>query len=156
MNKKNICMISIFIVLLLLFSNSCGPTDNWKMIEIEGYGSIKVPEIWKFSIVDEFIYLSSEESGDSKDVLVQYRSDKNINKHFAEIEELVWLQDENFSNGTCITKSEVHYQDGASVEMFTLYFTGPNVYESTEFFCLDNSISEDTLKKIAKSYIMCE
>lgn len=149
-------MISIFIVLLLLFLNSCGQTGNWKMIEIEGYGSIKVPESWKISIVDEFIYFSTEENGDSKNILVQYRSDKNINKHFAEIEELMWLEDENFSNCTSVTKSEVHYRDGSSAEMFSLCFTGPNNYESTEFFCLDNSISEDILKKIANSYIMCE
>lgn len=150
MNKKTIGLICIFIV--LLFLNSCGSTDNWKMIEIEGYGSIKVPEVWEFSIVDEFIYLSTEESGGSKNILVQYRANHNTNKHLAEIEESIWLQDENFSNGACVTKSEVHYQDGSSAEMFILYFTGPNIDESTEFFCLDNSISEDTLKKIAKSY----
>lgn len=154
MNKKTICLIGILIV--LLFLNACGTTDNWKLIEIEKYGSIKVPKNWKFSIDDEFVYFSLEESGDSKNILVQYRSDKNINKYFAEVEELVWLQDENFSNGACITKNEVHYQDGSSVEMFSLYFTGPKINESMEFFCLDNSISEDTLRKISKSYIMCE
>lgn len=154
MNKKHAYLIAIFIVLLCL--NACGSTGNGKMIEIEGYGRLEVPESWNYSSVDGFIYLSSEESGDRKNVLVQYRSDEDINEYFSEIEELVWLQDENFSNGACVTKIEIHYRDGSTAETFSLCFTGPNNYESTEFLCLDNTVSEDTLKRAAKSYVMCE
>ena len=153
MSKK---YIYLFVVLVLLFLNACSATDNGKTIEIKEYGSIKVPENWNFSIVDEFIYLSVDESGNSKNILVQYRTDENINNDFATIEELTWLQDENFSNGACITKNKVTYQDGTSAEMFVLCFTGPNNYASTEIICLDTSISEDVLRKIAKSYTMYE
>lgn len=156
MNKKNIHRNSILIVLLFLVLAACGQIDGWKTAQIGKYGSIQVPESWKISTADEFIYFSLEENGGSKDVLVQFRSDENINEYFAEIEELVWLRDENFSNSAGIMKQKAYYQDGSSAEIFALHFTGPNAYESTEFLCVDGSVSEDTLKKIAKSFIMSE
>ena len=97
-----------------------------------------------------------DENGDSKNILVQYSNDARVNPYFDQIEESVWLEDENYSNSTGIIKTEVHYKDGSKAEMFKLYFTfaGPNGFKSAEFFCLDTSVSENTLKKIAKSYIM--
>ena len=135
-NKTTKKLRIALVVLFLLILSSCGSIDNCKTIEIDGYGIIKVPEKWEYSMVDGFIYLSFEENGLSKHVLVQYRSDKNINDQFSDIEEFVMLKDENFSNSTGITKNEVHYLDGSSLEMFSLSFTGSDDYKSTEFLCL--------------------
>ena len=156
MNKKVTSLIGIFVVFLILFLNACGSTDDWKMVEIEGYGSIKVPKEWTASVKDGYMYLSVGDEGNSKNVLVQYRSDINTNEHFDDVEDFVWLQDENFSNSAGITKNQVHYADGTTAELFVLYFTGPNDYKSTEFICVDKSVSEKTLRKITKSFDMCD
>ncbi len=154
MNKKFICLISVFMVFVLLFLNSCSSTKNWKTVEIEGYGTLKVPENWKLSIVDDFIHFSSDESGESKDVLVQYSKPGSTNEQFDDIKDFVWLVDENYSNSAGIIKYEVLYQNGTSAEMFILYFTEINNLEFSEFICVDTSVSEDILKKITKSYHM--
>ena len=76
-------------------------------------------------------------------------------KDFEEIKEFVDLQDENYSNSAGIGRYKVNYQDGLSEELFSVYFTSSrDVSEHTEFLCLDTSISEEILKKIAKSYEM--
>ena len=147
-----ILIIAVCLVLLIL-EPYIVPND-WKNVEIGGYGSFKVPESWDVSIADEFIYISSEKNGESKNILVQYRDNGKINPAFVQIEELIWMWDENFSNSTGITKYQVRYKDGSSTEMLALYFTGPDISGSTVFLCLDDSISESTLKRIANSYIM--
>ena len=154
MNKKFMCLICVLIAALSIFLISCNSTEGWKTIKIENYGSIKVPENWEFSVVDGYMYISSNESGESKNVLVQFRDDVNNNKEFDDIEDFEWIVDENFSNSTGITKYKVLYKDGSSAEKFALYFTSSDDYKSTEFICLDDSVSEDILKKIAKSYVM--
>ena len=154
MNKRTRCLVSIYLVALMVFLNACNLPDNWKTIDIEGYGEIKVPKQWEVSLDNGFIYIFSAEGGDSTNILAQYRTDKNINSQLDKGLERTWLQDENFSNGTCITKYKVYCQDGTVTEMFTLSFTSLNTSESTEFFCLDSSVSEDILKSIAKSYVV--
>lgn len=145
-------MIVVGLVLLILDSYII-PSD-WKEIEIGGFGSVKVPESWEVSVVDGFIYISSDGSGESKNILVQSQSCGYVNKHFAEIEELLWVQDEWLSNGAGIIKYEVRYKDGSSAEIFALEFTRIDTYyESTVFLCLNDSITEGMLKKIANSYV---
>lgn len=147
-------ILIVFVCLVLLILDPYIIPNDWQNIEIEKYGSFKVPGSWEVSIIGGYMYISSEENGESKNILVQYRDNGNINPDFAQIEELIWMWDENFSNSTGITKYQVRYKDGSSAEMLTLYFTESDVSGSTEFLCLDDSISESTLKKIANSYIM--
>ena len=149
--KKVMYFIGV-IVASLLFLNACGQTDNWRSVNIEGYGSIQAPEDWEVCTVDEFMYLYSKEDNDRANILVQYRSGEKVNEYFADIENMIWLQDENLSNGASVIKYHIDYQSGYSKEMFVLYFTGPDDYKSTEFLCMDDTISEDTLREIAKSY----
>ncbi|MBQ9957583.1 MAG: hypothetical protein IJO89_00890 [Clostridia bacterium] len=147
-------LVSVILISCLLLLCSCNSTEGWKTIKIENYGSIKVPENWEFSVVDCYMYISSNESGESKNVLVQFRDDVNNNKEFDDIEDFQDIVGEFFSNSTGITKYKVLYKDGSSAEKFVLYFTSSDDYKSTEFICLDDSVSEDVLKKIAKSYVM--
>ncbi|MBQ9847361.1 MAG: hypothetical protein IJO58_06095 [Clostridia bacterium] len=147
-------LVSVILISCLLLLCSCNSTEGWKTIKIENYGSIKVPENWEFSVVDGYMYISSNESGESKNVLVQFRDDVNNNKEFDDIEDFQDIVGEFFSNSTGITKYKVLYKDGSSAEKFVLYFTSSDDYKSTEFICLDDSVSEDVLKKIAKSYVM--
>ena len=153
MNKKKICLIAL--VLAVFFLNACGIPDDWKTIEIEGFGNIQVPESWEVSIKDGFTYIFSEEGGEKTNILVQYwyirDTGNKTNEIFLGIEEVVHRYGEVFSNSAYIGKSEVYYQDGSSEEMFDLEFTGPN-YDTTIFYCMDDTISEDTLRMVAKSY----
>ena len=150
--KKGMCFVSIIAIVLLFSLNACGQMNSWKSAEIEGYGKIDVPEGWSVSVVDGFVYFSTEKNKNVVNTLVQYRSDEKTNAYFSDIENLKWLQDENFSNSACITKYKLEYQDGTSVEMFALCFTAASNYKSTEFLCLDASVSEEALREIAKSY----
>lgn len=156
MNKKVTTLTGILVVLLMLFLNACVSKNNWKTVEIEGYGNIKVPQEWNASVVDGYMYLSAENGNDRKSVLIQHYFDKDVNAYFSDVEEFIWLQDENFSNSAGIIKKQVHYTDGTTAELFTLYFTEPNDLDLTEFICVDKSVPEDTLRKIAKSFVMCE
>lgn len=143
------------LVLLMLLLAACNSNDSWKLVEIEGYGSIKVPKEWIVSVSDGHMYFSMENSGNNKNILVQYRSsDKNENEYFSDVKEIVSLQGEVFSNSAGITQEKIYYQDGTSAELFVLWFTGPYDYESTEFICVDSTVSEKTLRKIARSFVM--
>ncbi len=153
MMNKNIRLISTIIILLSLYLTSCGTPNNWQTVEIKDFGNMKVPENWKLSTKNGFIYFSVQEGSENKNVFAQYSNAEGINPNFAKIEKFDWLQDENFSNSTGVIKNKVFYEYGTSVELYTVYFTGSNVEDVTEFLCLDDSVIEDTLKKIAKSYV---
>lgn len=155
MKKRMFIIILASILCVLLLINSCAQNDDWKTIDIDEYGKVDIPKDWTYSIVDEFLVIYSD-SNQNNIALVQYRSGETVNGDFDNVAELIFIQDENFSNSSAITKYEVHYKDGSVAERYMLYFTGPNNYQSTEFICLDDSISEDTLKKIAKSFVMYE
>lgn len=154
MKKKFIYSISIFLISLLLLVSSCSSPSNWQTVAIDGYGTIKVPEDWKVSIIDDYIFFSTEINGEEKYALIQYDKSEleTSNKYFSGIKEFVFLYDENFSNSTGVTRNKVIYNDGSSKEMYEMYLTSSNTWNSTVFICVDDSVSEDTLRTIAKSY----
>lgn len=151
--KKAVYSVSIIIIACLVFLNACGQTGNVKSVDLEGYGSILVPENWTASTVDGFTYFKA---ADGSCTLVQYRSGEAVNAYFSDIKNMIWLQDENFSNGACVTKYKVEYQNGNFVELFAICFSGSDNYESTEFLCLNTSLTEAALQEIAKSYNVSE
>lgn len=153
--KKRKCvfglLIVLFLVLLIFNLNFCGVPYNWKTVKTGEYGSFRVPESWNISVIDEYTYISSNESGDSKNILVQYASGGYTNEYFDDIEELVWLQDEWFSNSAGMINYEIRYKNGSSVKIWALEFWSLDAQFNT-YFCMDDSISEYTLKKIVNSY----
>ena len=74
-----------------------------------------------------------------------------MNEYFCNIEDREWVIDENYSNGASVIKYKVFFEDDSSTEIYCLRFGAST---SLEFYCLDPSVSEDTLKKIANSYTM--
>ena len=164
MKKNAHCFIMI--IVLLIFLTSCDATENWKTIEINGYGNIKVPGNWEYSVVDGFEHFSLTDSKDNTPILIQYSReddkgdteeyDVEYNEYFADIEDMIWVYDEFYSNGTGIIKYKVCYHEGNSRELFVLelYRDIPtsDVPKLTEFICVDDSVPEETLKKIAKSF----
>lgn len=153
MRKKfthSICILLAIITSLFVFV-SCGNENNLKKVDIDGYGSIKVPKEWQVSVIDGFMYFSLNE----KDVFVPYQNDVFYNTYSLEIKQMTWLEGEVFSNSAHITKYRVRYKDDSTKELFVLSFTSPDVIgRHIEFICIDDSIPEDTLVKIAKSYEM--
>ena len=151
---KKTAFLLIFAMLALTFLSACSKTKNWSSVDIDGYGAIKVPEGWTTCVEDEYMYVFSEKDGERSNILVQYESAGDINRRLADIKNMTLLQSEFFSNSAFIEKYKIDYQDGRSEELFVLSFTGPNDYRSTDFLCVDTSVAEDTLRLIAKSYIM--
>ena len=151
MGKKTI--ISVFILLLLLlFLSACGTPSDWEEIEIENYGYIKVPANWELCVVDGFTYIYRMENGEKKNVLVQYADDSGVNPYFSEIEDMVWIRDENFSNSAAFSRKKICYRDGSMSEMYVSTFYNADISASKVFICIDDSVSEDTLRTITKFF----
>lgn len=163
MKRRIICLISIALALLLL--SSCGVPDSWQTVELEGVGNFRAPETWKISIIDGFMFISSEESGESKNVLVQYTyfewgygkgfTKFDTNKYFDDIEDHEFISGTAFSNETTVDRYRFQYKDGSTAEMFLVSFTNfhrSGIQKTAEFLCLDDSISESILEKIANSF----
>lgn len=163
MKRRIICLISIALALLLL--SSCGVPDSWQTVELEGVGNFRAPETWKISIIDGFMFISSEESGESKNVLVQYTYSEwehgkgftkfDTNKYFDDIEVREFISGTAFSNETLVDRYRFQYKDGSTAEMFLMCFSNfhkSGVVKEAEFLCLDDSISESILEKIANSF----
>lgn len=165
MKRRIICLISIALALLLL--SSCGVPDSWQTIELEGVGNFRAPETWKISIIDGFMFISSEENGESKNVLVQYTyyeldiyececfTKFDTNKCFEDIEAREFISGTAFSNETTVGRYRFQYKDGSTAEMFLVSFANfhrSGIEKTAEFLCLDDSISESILEKIANSF----
>ena len=154
MGKKIIIFVFTLLLSLslLLFLSTCGTPSDWKEIEIENYGYIKAPANWELCFVDGFAYIYRMENDEKKNVLVQYANDSGVNPCFSEIKDMVWILDENFSNSAAFSKKRICYNDGLTSEMFVLTFYDVEISECVAFICIDNSVSEDTVRTITKHF----
>ena len=149
---KYIFGVLAILLLVVLLLNFFGVVPfTWKTVRTGDFGSFHVPENWDISTIDGYTYISSNKNGESKDILIQYDSGGYTNPYFDDIEELVWLQDEWFSNSAGMINYEIRYKDGSSVKIWALEFWGSGL-EFVTYFCLDDSVSEYTLKKIVNSF----
>ena len=137
--------------LLLAF---CGTSGEWKTVKIEGFGEIRIPGDWVEANDGGFLCISDGETKDGVPILIQHTTNESINSRFSTIEHREWIWDENFSNSASLTKYKAHYADGTTKELFALEFSGPDNYETTEFLCVSDSVSEEMLRKITKTFIM--
>lgn len=144
-------ILAILLVAVLLLDFFGVVPFTWKTVKTEDFGSFRVPGNWEISTIDGYTYISSNKNGERKDILIQYESTGYTNPYFDNIEELVWLQDEWFSNGAGMINYEIHYKDGSSAKIWALEFWSSGSGFVT-YFCLDDSVSEYTLKKIVNSF----
>lgn len=156
--KKTKSTICIMLVLLILFLTACRATAGWQTATIYSYGTIKLPDDWQVTktIDDGFMTITVGEDEDGKCVFVQYDSAGEVNPYFDDVEERDTLYGEIFSNSAFIAKEKFVYKDGTAEELFTLEFTEPKDLDLIKFVCVDKSVPEDTLREIAKSYVMAE
>ena len=153
--KNAICIILVFLILFLM---GCSVTIGWQTVALYRCGTIKLPSEWEITktIHDGYMTLSVDSDDESKNVLVQYESDGEVSPYFDDVQKRETLYSEGFSNSACIAKEKFIYKDGTAEELFTLEFTEPNDLDLIKFVCVDKSVSEDTLRKIAKSFVMAE
>ena len=132
---KYIFGVLAILLLVVLLLNFCGVVPyNWKTVNTGDFGRFRVPENWDISIIDGYTYISSNENGERKDILIQYASGGYTNPYFDDIEELVWLQDEWFSNSAGMINYEIRYKNGSSVKIWALEFWGLDA-EFITYFC---------------------
>lgn len=161
---RKIFTICISLLILMLSMTSCaidsgkvfdfvflGVPMDWQEVDLGDYGSARMPKDWNISTVDGFMYISSDKTEESGCILVQTSGNSGGNAYFSRIESREWMRDIHFSNGSSVTKYEIYYEDGTLGEMFCVEF-----YGAPDFYCVDNSISEKTLEKIAQSFTPCD
>ena len=162
MKKKiilvGVCLLLVWVTLItsswtagILGMFFYGIPLDWQTVEIDDYGTIRLPKEWKISTVDGFMYITSDEREESGYILIQSYDNMEMNTYFAGIEDKEFMRDINFSNSAAVTKYKIYYKNGTVGEMFCLDF-----YDAPDFYCVDNSISEKTLKKIAQSFEPCD
>ena len=151
--KRVICVI-----LASLLLSACSATAGWQTATVYSYGAIKLPADWQVTktINDGFMSISVGEGENSQYILIQYDSNGEVNPYFDDVEKRDTLYAETFSNSAFIAKEKFVYNDGTVDELFTLEFTEPKNLDLIKFVCVDKSVSEATLRKIAKSYVMAE
>ncbi|MBE6958454.1 MAG: hypothetical protein E7447_04815 [Ruminococcaceae bacterium] len=149
--KYILALLSTLLLVVLVLNLAGAVRYSWKTVKTGDFGSFRVPESWDISIIDEYTYISLNKNGESKNILIQYASGGYTNPYFDDIEELVWLQDEWFSNGAGMINYEIHYKNGSTAQIWALEFWGLDAQFIT-YFCLDDSLSEYTLKKIVNSF----
>ncbi len=145
-----ICLVSIFLVVSVwLCVDLYVIPGDWQEIDIDGFGTIKVPGEWNCSVKNGFMYFSV----DQNDVLVQYIGPDKANDYFHEVVEYDSKGGINFSNSASLHKKDFMYADGQTKQMYVLRLTGQN-YDTMMFYCVDSSVSASVLRKIANSYEM--
>lgn len=154
-----ICLALLMVTLIFgclddvdLFRLGMGIPADWPRVELEGYGSICVPEGWEVTTVDGFIYVYSNEDGERRNIFIQSGRDIKENDYFSDIDSWEELTSVLFGNGSQLYKAKINYKDGSSQEMFYLKLQLDTVGEKIYLYCVDDSISEKTLRKIVKSH----
>jgi len=151
-------MLSTFVIRSLfpeLFENY----SNWQTVTIIDYGTIRIPSDWKFEENDGYLlfYLEGNENTSKQYTLVQYAKDGGyINRYFSDIIDRVSVLGVNYGNSAGFLKHKIMHSNGFTEERNGVsFFVSTNEGGNTiNFYLLDGSVSEKTLKKIAISYVM--
>ena len=160
-SKYIICIcLALFIVTFIflclndvdLYRLGMGIPADWPIVELEEYGSIYVHKEWEVTAVDCCIYVYSNEDGERRNIFVQSGRDIKENNYFSNIDSWEEINSVLFGNGSQLYKAKINYKDGSSQEMFYLKLQLDTVGEKIYLYCVDDSISEKTLRKIVKSH----
>lgn len=152
--KKTISAL-LLISLMLSMLTGCGPNyEGWKDVELANCGTIKVPAGWMKCEHNGKVYLTDKPLEEENCTIYFFQSftvqDSTV---FSEnIEWIDCLSSEVFSDGAGVGKARLSF-DGVIQDV--LYFWLPlSDGRDADFFAMDESIDEDTVRKIAKSFEM--
>ncbi len=152
--------LMLIMILVFSFSGCSGKYDGWKEIELQDYGSIKVPEGWTCHIKDETIYFTDEgvyELTEDKVHMTGF-----IDDDWEGTKEAYKMFDENAKHINTDIRKIYSNDTYIGIKKYTIYETQ---YEKAylrlglserdkeiEMLVWGDSVSYDDLEKIAKSF----
>lgn len=147
--KKVICFI--FIIFTVILCSCSSDTDNWKTICIENCGTMKIPNNWTFFIENDIMYIM-----DGKNPVMiscERTGKKESNLYFTDYQYIDFISSAVLSNDPIYGKAKYLYK-GEEIERYYLNL-GETIHdeEIVEFVVWEQKMSEETLIKIAKTFI---
>lgn len=142
----------LFVIALTLLLCGCfSETDDWKILNIEGCGTFRIPNYWEYSFQDEAIYITSNE----KPIMISYeRTGKSeSNSFFSDFKYVDISTSAVLSNGAIYGKAKYSYMD-KEIERYYLNFGETKDGQLIEFLVWDKDVNEELLIKIAKTFTL--
>lgn len=147
-------------MLIILFLAGCLiRSKEWKTINLQNYGSVKVPAGWTYHIYEDEIYFVDEGTNDIKEENIHlggyiYRKDEEVveSKVFPEIKIMEnTKKSEVYSNDTYVGINRYYINEKWCEKSYIKIGISE---QETEVFMItwDDTVSYDDLKKIAKSF----
>lgn len=158
--------ISIFILLTMLIVivlSSCTDYTGWKKVEIEGYGTLMVPEEWVYTEKDGLSYFTDKPMDEYGYViyLMEVKSyydeavDKTYieNEFFGGAEAIELVENVGYSNSVmyCVYK---YMYEGNEINRASIDIPTSDMTEEKYLTNWEDNVDYEILKKIANSYEM--
>ena len=145
-------------ILVFSLSGCSGQYEGWKEIELQGYGSIKVPEGWVCHIQDNEIYFVdegvtefSEENVHLGGYIYDTHNSHTPSKVFPEIEKVESTKGQVYSN-SAYRGIKKYYMQGEWYEKGHIEIYASKLDKEIYMITWDDTVSYDDLGKIAKSF----
>ena len=142
------CFFIVILIILSLCSCSSDVND-WKTINIEGCGTIKIPNNWDFCIQDEIMYITSDENP----VMISYNrtGENESNYYFPDFKYISMSTSAVLSNSVVYGKAKYFYLD-KEIERYYLDLGETTDGRLIEFLVWDEGLSENLLIEIAETF----
>lgn len=155
--RLEICLMTL---VLLLTIAGCKPNyEGWKEVEIANCGTLKIPEEWMKCEYDGKIYFTDRplDEPDCNIYFFQITDFEQDTTIFSDnIQWGKFLSSENYSNSSGISTDRLLI-DGLAQDVHGFSLIGWDYSDDSVsqlfFYTLDTSIDEDTIRKIAKSFV---
>ncbi len=147
--RKNICFI--LIVSILLLYGCASSTKNWKKVDIEDCGTLKIPNEWTFRVENNIMYIVNGE----KPIMISCKrtGESESNLYFNDYKYIEFINSSVLSNGPIYGKAQYLYKS-TPIELYYLNLGYTlNDEELVEFVVWDQEISEEFLIIIAKTFV---
>ena len=139
-------IISLVLSLTLLLLIGCASdTADWKQINIEDCGTIKIPSQWDVVVEDDIIYITENE----KPIMITTKrsGERESNLYYKDYVYVDFISSAVLSNGVIYGRCKCIY-DNKTVEMYYLSLDSGIV-----FLVWNQEITKDTVVKIAKTFV---
>ena len=149
--KKTTLLMTLFF-LFFLIGCSFSQSNNTQKIDIQNIGSLYVPKDWKVSYEDNTICFISEQTHYYMIGCLQDFGSGNGYNHpyLIDFEKGEIISSEVYSNSVIVSENECTINGESIIKRFmSCYVTSA---KRLNFIVLDDSITNDTLEKIGKSF----
>ena len=149
----------LLIVIIAILTGCNQQYSNWRQIAIEHSGVISVPPDWKVYLYENNIYFSNKSLEENNYTIYAFQYDgyKNYGgiasqSLFAELSEGECINSTVLSNGAEWGRRKYSYHNKEIERYFLTLYYGAEYSNGIVFVVWDDSITEKTVKEIAKSY----